>query len=215
MSQTLCEGDSRDGKKSRNTNLLLAPRIATAGSGRSEKLIRRFGRFIIDQTRVPMKNLPVIIAALLVGSVLSCNFKEAEGKNETQSPVNALGMSETAKTPENKSQACKDVVMEILTASPRFEDLTKGLHDAVVKNGGTAFGITLEGSPEADKDALDYSPTYDFSLHETYPDRNVAIARFTFNPNEQQLYEYDAITDKLNPIAFDKNLLEKFKQFCR
>lgn len=151
-----------------------------------------------------------------MGLAFSCTVKDGDGKNETQSPVNALGMSaEAAKTPENKPEACKEAVIEILTASPRFEERTKGLHDAVVKNGGTGFGLTLEGSPEAEKDALDYSPTYDFSLHETYPDRDVVVARFSFNPKEQQLYEYDAITDKLNPIAFDKSLLEKLKQVCR
>jgi len=162
-----------------------------------------------------MKNIPFILATLLAISTLSCNFKEAEGKSNTNSPVNTLGLSEYSETPADKSQACKDAVMEILTTSPRFEERTKGLHDAIVKNGGTSFGITLEGSPEAEKDALDYSPTYDFSLHETYPDRNVVIARFTFNPAEQQLYEWDAITDKLNPIPFDKTLLEKLKQVCK
>ncbi len=162
-----------------------------------------------------MKNIPAIITILLASSVLSCNFKKADAKNESENPVNALGLAESAKTPAAPSQACKDMALEILTTSPRFETLTKGLHEAIVKNGGTAFGITLEGSPEAEKDALDYSPTYDFSVHETYPDRNVVIARFTFNPKEQQLYEYDSITDKLNPIDFDKNLLEKLKQVCQ
>ncbi|MDZ4680848.1 MAG: hypothetical protein SH848_08685 [Saprospiraceae bacterium] len=162
-----------------------------------------------------MKNIPVIFAILLAVSVLSCDFKKAEGRSETESPVNALGMTESAATPGVQSQACKDVALEILTTSTRFEALTKALHEAVVKNGGTGFGITLEGSPEAEKDALDYSPTYDFSLHENYPDHNVVVARFTFNPTEQQFYEYDSITDKLNPIAFDKSLLEKLKQVCQ
>jgi len=161
-----------------------------------------------------MKLIPAIILLLLSSSVLSCNFKKADAKNETENPVNALGMAESAKTPVAPSQACKDVALEILTTSPRFEALTKGLHETIVKNGGTGFGMTLEGSPEAEKDALDYSPTYDFSLHENYPDRDVVVARFTFNPAEQQLYEFDAITDKLNPIDFDKNLLEKLKQVC-
>ena len=112
-------------------------------------------------------------------------------------------------------KTCVDVVMEILVTSPTFLKETKGLEEAIVKNGGTSFGITIEGSPNPQNDgALDYSKTYDFNLHETYSDRMPVIARFTFNPMDRQLYEYVVAEDKLNPIDFNRNLLLKFNDLC-
>ena len=117
---------------------------------------------------------------------------------------------------ENRGlKTCVDVVMEILTTSPTFLKETKGLDEAIVKNGGTSFGITIEGSPNPKSDdALDYSKTYDFNIHENYSDHMPVIARFTFNPADRQLYEYDIAEDKLNPIDFDRNLLLKFNELC-
>jgi len=117
---------------------------------------------------------------------------------------------------ENREvKTCVDVVMEILETSPTFLKETKGLDEAIVKNGGTSFGITIEGSPNPQNDgALDYSKTYDFNLHETYSDHMPVIARFTFNPTDKQLYEYDVAEDKLNPIEFNRDLLLKFNELC-
>ncbi len=109
-----------------------------------------------------------------------------------------------------------DAAIEILTTSQAYLKKTKGLYEAVVKNGGTSFGITVESSPNPKIDgALSYSKTYDFSLHESYSDRMPVIANYTFNPADQQLYEYDAAEDKQNPIDFDKNLLLKFNNLCK
>lgn len=111
---------------------------------------------------------------------------------------------------------CIDVVMEILTTSPVYINRTKGLYEAIVKNGGTSFGIMVEGSPNPSTDkAMGYSETYDFSLHETYSDRMVTIARFTFDPVDRQLYEYDILEDDLIPVDFDRNLLLKFNEICK
>jgi len=109
-----------------------------------------------------------------------------------------------------------DIVMEILTSSPTYINKTKGLYEAIIKNGGTSYGITVEGSPHPKKDkAVDFSETYDFNLHETYTDHMPVIARFTFNPSEKQLYEYDPADDSLKPIEFDRKLLEKYKESCK
>lgn len=113
-------------------------------------------------------------------------------------------------------KTCIDIVMEILTTSPAYLKKTKGLYEAVVKNGGTSFGIMIEGSPNPKSDeAMDFSNTYDFSLHETYSDHMPVTARFTFNPTDRQLYEYNFAEDKLNPIDFDRNLLLKFNEICK
>ena len=113
-------------------------------------------------------------------------------------------------------KTCIDIAMEILTTSPVYLKKTKGLYEAVVKNGGTSFGVTIEGSPNPKSDeALSFSDNYDFSLHETYPNHNAIIGYFIFNPTERQLYEYDVAEDKSNQIEFDRNLLLKFKEICK
>ena len=118
-------------------------------------------------------------------------------------------------TEKEASNNCINTVMEILTTSPTYLKKTKGLKEAVVKNGGKSIGITIEGSPNPKTDgAMAFSATYDFSLHETYADHMPVIARFTFDPTDKQLYEYDVVQDTLTPINFDKSLLWKVKELC-
>lgn len=80
-----------------------------------------------------------------------------------------------AKAIDKKSKkftSCLDVILEILRTSPEYIKTTKGLYEAVVKNGGTSHGITVNGSPNPKRDkALGYSENFELSLHETYPDR--------------------------------------------
>lgn len=127
---------------------------------------------------------------------------------DTIKPVSTKNISD--------SITCIDVVLEILTTAPSYVEGTKGLYEAVVKNGGTSFGITVEGSPNPKRDnALDYSETYELNLHETYPDRMPTIARYTFDPSKNELYEYDTANDSLIPIAFNKNLILKYNKTCK
>lgn len=116
---------------------------------------------------------------------------------------------------KNAPETCTDIVLEILMTSPAFIEMTTGLKERIVKNGGTSYGIMLEGSPEPEQDeAQIYSNSYDFNLHETYSDHAPVIARFTFNVLEKQLYQYDVANDSLIAIAFDNKLLIKFNQIC-
>jgi hypothetical protein len=118
--------------------------------------------------------------------------------------------------PDREFNTCLDVVIRIVTTSPLYIKKTKGLEDAVVKNGGIGFGLSLESSPEPEsEDAFEYSETYDFNLHETYPDRIHVVARFSFNPEEGILYEYDVVNDAYTPIDFDKKMLETMEEICR
>jgi len=127
---------------------------------------------------------------------------------DTIKPVSTKNISD--------SITCIDVVLEILRTAPSYVEGTKGLYEAVVKNGGTSFGITVEGSPNPKRDnALDYSETYELNLHETYPDRMPTIARYTFDPSKNELYEYDTANDSLMPIAFNKNLILKYNKICK
>lgn len=111
---------------------------------------------------------------------------------------------------------CLDIVIKILTTSPAYLEMTKGLYETVVKNGGTSFGITVEGSPNPKKDnALEYSENYDFNLHETYPDHSPVIARFTFKTSDKKLYKYDMAENKFVSIEFERKFLVKFDEMCK
>ena len=163
--------------------------------------------------------ITVIVFSMLVA--FACNnqqSKKAEDndsavrKRTSEKPIN----KKTDKTEKKELKPCENIVTEILTTSPRYRQLTKGLNEAVVKNGGLSFGITLEGSPNPGQDkAWSYSKTYDFTIYEMYPERQLNTARFSFNPENKQLYEYDAVHNQPKPIEFDTNLLIKYEALCK
>lgn len=108
-------------------------------------------------------------------------------------------------------QTKENIVIEILTTSTRYIQLTKGLNEKIVKNGGEYFGICLERSPNPKKDEVwSYSETYDFILYEMYLERQLNTARFSFDPVSKLLYEHDQVLEKLVPIEFDRGLLLEF-----
>lgn len=164
-----------------------------------------------------MKSKILFLALIII--LFSCQKNE---KTKATEPVitkkvvvkNSAKSEATEKTVD--SITCVDVVLEILTTAPSYVEGTKGLYEAVVKNGGTSFGITVEGSPNPKIDkAWSYSETYDLNLHETYPDRMPTISRYTFDPAKKQLFEYNTANDSLIPIDFNKDLLLKFDKICK
>jgi len=168
-----------------------------------------------------MKTIRISVLLFSILLAFACNNKQSDKTKEDESVVKKLltGKSifkKQEKAELNKYKSCESIVKEILTTSPRYCQLTKGLNKAVVKNGGQSFGITLEGSPNPLHDkAWGYSETYDFTIYENYMDRQLKTARFSFNPNNKQLYEYDAVNDQLKPIKFDRKLLLKYEALCR
>ncbi len=181
-----------------------------------------------------MKNIKLLLIVFSVFLLNSCNKKERvnnmstkiekkdsanfqfntqDSANQNDSINNDKPESSTKKEDDISSI---DVVFEILESSQSYKEKTNGLHEAIKKNGGTSFGITVEGSPNPEKDnAMKYSENYDLALHETYPDRNVTIKRYTFDPKKRQLFLYDVVEDDLKPINFDKKLLVKFDKVCK
>ena len=124
-----------------------------------------------------------------------------------------LGSSIYQSKAQVKESHKAQVAYKIVETSPRCEQLTKGLYERVVKNGGTSYGIMLESSPNPKTDpSQEYSKTYNFNLHESYSDRMPVIARFVFDPKKQQLYEDDVVNAQLVAIPFDKKLLLLFNQ---
>lgn len=164
-----------------------------------------------------MKNKIVFIT--LISILVSCK-KEEKIKSAVQNNDTIETIKDSIKAPKtikgNDSITCIDVVLKVLTTAPSYVQRTKGLYEAIVKNGGTSFGITVEGSPNPEIDkALNYSETYDLNLHETYPDRMPTIARYTFDPSKNKLYQYDVAEDTLRPIDFNEDLLLEYRKVCK
>ncbi|MBB6501818.1 hypothetical protein [Pedobacter cryoconitis] len=117
---------------------------------------------------------------------------------------------------DKTTRPCHQIIYQILTTSPRYKSLTKGLAERIIANGGTSYGLLYEGSPNPKLDsALTYSKTYDYSVHESYPDREPVIARFSFDRKKRQLFEYDTAQDSLIAIAFNKKLLLDLDKACK
>ena len=124
-----------------------------------------------------------------------------------------LGSSIYQSKAQVKESYKAQIACKIVETSPRCKQLTKGLYERIVKNGGTSYGIMLESSPNPKTDpSQEYSKTYNFNLHESYSDRMPVIARFVFDPKKQQLYEDDVVNAQLVAIPFDKKLLLLFNQ---
>jgi hypothetical protein len=159
---------------------------------------------------------PIILAAVAISIFVAFACNNQNNKKENREDTisrkhNKLIISNYGKAEQFNKNTREKIIKEIVTTSPRFKQLTKGLNDAVVKNGGQFFGISLEGSPNPKTDRIwSYSKTYDFTLYEMYEERQLNTARFSFDPVNKQLYEYDAVKDKLMKIDFDRSLLLEY-----
>jgi len=157
----------------------------------------------------------------MILTAFACNDRQSkkakDNPYEVTKPTSGKALIRKIDKAEQKVlKPCDSIVTEIVTTSPRYKKLTKGLYKAVVKNEGISFGISLDGSPNARKDnSLSYSKTYDFTLFEMYTDRKLNTARFSFNPNNKKLYEYDPVHNQLKSIKFDRNLLLKYNALCK
>ena len=114
-------------------------------------------------------------------------------------------------------ESCLNVVLEILTTSPQFITQSMGLYEVEFAEGQTSFGVALEGCPNPDEDwgSVDLSPTYDFNWHQSDPGKRTVIARYSFNPMDEQLYEWNPVDGRLYPIEFDRKLLLKYSEICK
>jgi len=168
-----------------------------------------------------MKTIGITVMVLSIMGASACNNQQSKKSDDTGSVVSKPISEEPMlkrieKSGQKDLKPCENLVKEILTTSARYRQLTKELNKAVLKNGGLYFGITLEGSPNPGQEKTwSYSKTYDFTLYEMYTDRQLNTARFSFNPENKLLYEYDEVHDQLKPIAFDRELLKKYEALCQ
>jgi len=161
----------------------------------------------------------LIIVIFVFGVFVSCNneTKKMTPKKSILVVKDSIykDSSEIIDKPNSKKvklkKSCGLIVKEILITSERYKQITKGLNQAIVRNGGESFGVSLEKSPNPKHDkAWEFANTYEFVIYEKYSDRQLNTFRFSFNPKTKKLYEYDPISDKLKPIAFDKKLLKQY-----
>ncbi|BAX81231.1 hypothetical protein [Labilibaculum antarcticum] len=159
-----------------------------------------------------MKLIKLIALLYLSIAVYSCHNKNIKKEDSVNYEIRNQTIDKSlSKETEENLQAIELAVKEILTTSPRYIKLTKGLQKKVVKNGGLYFGVFLQKSPQGGKQKeSNYSKTYDFRIYEMYEDRQLNTSRFSFNPENKQLFEYDIANDSLMPIEFDRTLLVKY-----
>ena len=161
----------------------------------------------------------LVLAGLLF--TVSCTEQPKKDKlhNDTLTKVTVVSPPKTSKldtVSTVSTKTCSQIAYLILTTSPRYQSLTNGLKERIIKNGGTSFYISYEGSPYSKIDSAEnYSKTYDYSIHENYPDHAPLIASFTFDPVQKQLFEYNVAQDSLMPAAFDKTLLVDLAKACK
>lgn len=162
-----------------------------------------------------MKTYRTVIAVFFILFAFACNNNQ--NKKNIDNPSDAEKPASEYSNIENKDQSIQkelkpieSIVKEILITSPRYIELTKDLNESVIKNGGLSFEVVLERSPYQNQNNTDYSKTFDFVIYENYPYRRLSTARFSFNPENKQLYEYDAANDQLKAIKFDRDLLIKY-----
>ncbi|MBN1183623.1 MAG: hypothetical protein JXB49_15135 [Bacteroidales bacterium] len=168
------------------------------------------------------QSIKIAVIAFTLLAAYACNSEQSKKVEDKDTSIIKMPISEESiikeedKSDLKELRLCENLVIEVLTTSPRYKELTKGLAEAVIANGGLSFGISLEGSPNPERDwARSFSKTYDFTIYENYENRQVNIARFSFNPDNKQLYEYDAVQDQLKPIVFDGDLLITFDSLCK
>ena len=166
-------------------------------------------------------NLFIIFVLL---AIFACNSKQVKTGNNKPEPLVQETFDTVVPLPENldntkqlesESNDCELLATEILKTSPRYLQLTSGLKEAVIKNGGTLFDVSLKITQDTSSgNTAKNSNLYEFTIYEIYPDRELNTARFTFNSATKLLYEYDAVDDKLKPIEFDEKLAAEFDSQC-
>jgi hypothetical protein len=168
-----------------------------------------------------MRILKVMLIVLFIFSAFVCYNNQGRAKSgyagtSVKRTVGKHSVAIADNKEGEKTVPCINLIVEIVKTSPRYRELTKGLEEEIKKNGGISYGISLEGSPHPAKDkACCYSKTYDFTVNEIYSSRQLSAARFSFNPENQLLYEYDAVLEEKVRIDFDEDLLLTYDVICK
>lgn len=162
-----------------------------------------------------MKRLLFKMQIIVLLGLSSCTFTSTKTTSKTaeeKQPVDSFLFPKALKASSiDRDKSIVNLVKSILISSPRYKQITLGLTDSIIKNGGDSFGISLQGSPHPKLDqAWGYSKNYDFTIYEVYPERILGRASFTFDLKSKKLYEIDMNTQSSVAIEFNRALLLKF-----
>jgi len=144
---------------------------------------------------------------LFLSLCISCN-----NKNNNVDPISA---SEIKELDINVKKPCHEFVVNIIMSSKEFIELTEGLNERIIANGGSGYLLVLENNPDSIYNKVQKkSAVYDYSLRENYPDRATPIARFIFDPYKLMLFQEDMSEGTLKRINYDKAFVNSFIQNC-
>lgn len=140
---------------------------------------------------------------------ISCGLGNTE-KISDSSTSNVDHQTKITKAP------CYETVENIIVSSKIFTELTKGLNEKIIANGGSGYLLILENNLELTENNLKgRSIVYEYSLRENYPDRAIPIAKFVFDPNQLELYQENMSEETLTKIDFEKKLLTPYLNQCK
>ncbi|MBN2893300.1 MAG: TonB family protein [Bacteroidales bacterium] len=141
-------------------------------------------------------------------------FKIDEWKHpshKTKKSVVETKSQESIVSPDKKLEDKSDdleIIFKIINSSTYFKNLTNGLSERIIENGGTSYGFIVAKKPSDEKDKT--QKIYEISLHETYPDRIVTITRFIFDIQLEKLFVNNIIDT--TQIDFNKDLLKLLRE---
>lgn len=162
-----------------------------------------------------MKSFLIKLQIIVLVMLSACTLQTAKNKVKTaeeSAMIDSLSFPKALEmTIIDGDKSMVNMVKSILVSSPRYKQITLGLTDSIIKNGGDSFGISLQGSPYPKIDqAWGYSKNYDLTIYELYPERRLPRAYFMFDPKTEKLYEIDLTTQTPVSIDFNRDLLLKF-----
>lgn len=152
-----------------------------------------------------------LLLLLSISILVACKSKKHKKVGD---PVTAEEVKEVYL--DSTEQSCRGAVLRLLLSSSKVKLLLLAVDETVKKNGGSGHGFILDSSPNPDTDGAEKeTPTYEFSVHEIFPQMHPPVAQFVYDPAKKELYQFDALTNKNTLIDMDSNLLGAIKNACK
>ena len=99
-----------------------------------------------------LKNTISFFTLLIV--LVACNESSTTEAKVEKQLVNKDSLPNVEKVTDlhKVSKDCIETVFEIIQSSEHFKELTEGLNENIIANGGTGFGFTVQTSPNPNLD---------------------------------------------------------------
>ncbi|MBA5793535.1 hypothetical protein H1R17_09465 [Flavobacterium sp. xlx-214] len=164
-----------------------------------------------------MKQTISFFALLFV--LTACNNKTSNTETKVEKQLvkkDSLPKVEKVTDLHKVSKDCIEMVFELIKSSEHFKELTDGLNENIIANGGTGFGFTVETSPNPNLDnANEKGDYYEISVHESYPDHMTNIAHYRFDRHQKMLFVLNIVTAEYEEINFNHQLIADFNLACK